>query len=200
MTVSGRPEGDDLEELKSENAELRSKLARFQDLEERFLAHRIYESARKSLVRWLSAGGIAIVLLGYIGFELIADRVVEIVVPVVEKRAHSDAQEELSKRLEELKTDLFISNFEGADLRRSQRGNTEIELEFVNKLREAVVVYWKDYDGNEIEYFRLEPGQSRMQMTYVTHPWIVKRESTDEPVSSIVANVNERQLLIEETK
>ncbi len=49
-----------LEELEDENRILRENLARYKALEEDMLSQKVYEKARRSLIGWLSGGGVAI--------------------------------------------------------------------------------------------------------------------------------------------
>jgi von Hippel-Lindau disease tumor suppressor protein len=34
-------------------------------------------------------------------------------------------------------------------------------------------VYWLDYSGQRVLYSTLVPGQSYVQPTFITHPWLV---------------------------
>ncbi|WP_158702554.1 protein kinase [Kitasatospora sp. MMS16-BH015] len=56
---------------------------------------------------------------------------------------------------------------------RSTAGDVSTEVEFVNRRSETVRIHWLDYQGSRIFYLQLEPGQSYVQQTYVSHPWIV---------------------------
>lgn len=38
---------------------------------------------------------------------------------------------------------------------------------------DVISVYWLDYDGHRQHYFDLFPGETRLQETYLTHPWLV---------------------------
>lgn len=46
-------------------------------------------------------------------------------------------------------------------------------IEFVNLSDEKIVVYWLDYDGVRQPYGELAPGQSYVQPTHLTHPWLI---------------------------
>lgn len=192
-----------LEELEDENGILRENLARYKALEESMLSQKVYENARRALISWLSFGGLSIFFLGYIGFQTITDQILKIVVPRVEKIATKDVKEALKPLTQDfnsLKAEIFWEKFSGAKgtrQLRSQRGDTQIEIEFVNKLDEMVVVYWIDYKGKENEYFELQPGESKKQKTYVTHPWIVKKGKSQKPVGSIIGELQGKRLVIE---
>ena len=186
-----------LEELESENGVLRENLARYKALEEDLLSQKVYDKARKSLSVWLSGGGVVILILGYIGIGVISNQIVDVVVPTVEKKADNKVKEilkDFKQDLTKLKTEIFLKEYKGTKgtvQRRSELGNTQIEIEFVNRLDEMVVVYWIDYKGVEKEYFKLRPKESKKQMTYVTHPWIVRKEKNKEEVGSIIGQLRE---------
>jgi hypothetical protein len=56
---------------------------------------------------------------------------------------------------------------------RSVDGVAEGAIQFVNASGARREVYWLDYNGNRQFYQRLESGQSYLQPTYVTHPWVI---------------------------
>ena len=56
---------------------------------------------------------------------------------------------------------------------RSTNSTTPTEMEFINNSAQAISTYWLDYDGRRVFYNFLNPGQSYVQQTYLTHPWIV---------------------------
>lgn len=70
---------------------------------------------------------------------------------------------------------------------KSKEGKTETAIRFRNGLDEPVLVYWLNYDGEEIRYKTLKPGREYTQHTYVTHPWIVRRSSNHEIVGRVIA-------------
>lgn len=45
-------------------------------------------------------------------------------------------------------------------------------IEFVNNGSQLVKIYWIDYAGGRVFYNSLNSGQSYVQKTFVTHPWI----------------------------
>lgn len=54
-------------------------------------------------------------------------------------------------------------------------------VRFVNRCSsEPVDVYWVDNNCQEVHYFELAPGQSRMQSSYVGHLWRIRNADTDE--------------------
>lgn len=58
---------------------------------------------------------------------------------------------------------------------RSTHNDRPTSIEFVNRRKEPVIVYWLDHRGRRVPYRILMPGQSYRQPTYVTHPWVVTR-------------------------
>ena len=77
---------------------------------------------------------------------------------------------------------------------RSKEGNIETEIEFINNMDEPVSVYWIDYEGNEQKYKTLSPREKYTQNTYVTHPWIVRKASDNEPVGHVVGRIDKQTL------
>lgn len=60
-----------------------------------------------------------------------------------------------------------------ANVLTSVASTTPAEIEFVNDACESVTLYWIDYNGVHQDYGTLQPGQTAIQGTYVTHPWFV---------------------------
>jgi hypothetical protein len=55
---------------------------------------------------------------------------------------------------------------------KSQTGNRPVTLTFKNVSSEALSAYWLDYGGKRVFYRRLGSGESYVQPTYMTHPWV----------------------------
>jgi hypothetical protein len=64
----------------------------------------------------------------------------------------------------------------------SINSNTPTEILFRNALNEGVNVLWINYQGNEVFYVFLNPGDTYLQGTYVTHPWLVRSAATQAPI------------------
>lgn len=47
------------------------------------------------------------------------------------------------------------------------------KVQFNNKSAAAVKVYWLDFDGKRQFYSDVAPGDSYIQDTFMTHPWLV---------------------------
>jgi hypothetical protein len=50
------------------------------------------------------------------------------------------------------------------------------ELTFVNQSGRTIKVYWLDYGGTRKHYRTLAKGESYVQQTFVSHPWVVTDE------------------------
>lgn len=55
---------------------------------------------------------------------------------------------------------------------RSDNSAQKATLEFQNRSGRRVDIYWLDYQGQRKHYKTLNPGQTYMQSTFATHPWI----------------------------
>jgi hypothetical protein len=62
---------------------------------------------------------------------------------------------------------------------RSTSFDTETFVQFVNNSSQTIAVYWIDYNGVRVLYNQLVPGQSYVQATFVTHPWVVTSSTGD---------------------
>lgn len=72
----------------------------------------------------------------------------------------------------------------------SLNSDTPITILFVNNTRRTVSVYWKDFQCGEVLYHTLEPGQSYVQETYATHPWVVRDSATGEALTGLVGEAS----------
>ncbi|MBR8657470.1 hypothetical protein KDH83_29565 [Achromobacter sp. Marseille-Q0513] len=61
---------------------------------------------------------------------------------------------------------------EGKTLR-SHDAARPTQIEFINHGKEIKTIYWLNYEGRRVYYTRLQPGDSYIQKTYVSHPWVV---------------------------
>ena len=73
---------------------------------------------------------------------------------------------------------------------RSEEARQRTEILFKNTLPEPIRVYWINYQGKEVLYAELKPGESYRQSTYVTHPWRVRSTSDGRVIRTIVADGN----------
>jgi len=61
----------------------------------------------------------------------------------------------------------------------SQNSTQAVNLPFRNNFSDrSVRLYWVNYQCGESDYGVIGPGQSRVQQTYVGHPWRVRDLST----------------------
>ena len=54
---------------------------------------------------------------------------------------------------------------------RSRDAARPTQVEFINHGKEIKTIYWLNYEGRRVYYARLQPGDSYIQKTYVSHPW-----------------------------
>jgi hypothetical protein len=53
-------------------------------------------------------------------------------------------------------------------------GDTPTAIRFINNSANLIFqVLWLDYNGNRVFYATLSPGQSFIQQTFLTHPWVI---------------------------
>jgi len=58
------------------------------------------------------------------------------------------------------------------DVLRSSNGATHARIEFINRGRRAVDIYWINYDGRRVLYVAgLAAGSRCTIRTFLTHPW-----------------------------
>lgn len=81
---------------------------------------------------------------------------------------------------------------------RSQKGDKTTTIEFINKSKRTINVYWIDYKGKRQLYHTLRPGQRVGQDTYRTHPWILTTER-GRCLESLVAGKGKNRLVYANT-
>ncbi|MFH8794133.1 caspase family protein [Streptomyces sp. NPDC017941] len=59
-----------------------------------------------------------------------------------------------------------------AALLRSAHAEQSTHIEFSNACEQSLRLYWLDYEGHAQLYRVLAPGESYLQQTFVSHPWI----------------------------
>jgi len=62
---------------------------------------------------------------------------------------------------------------------RSIRWDAPTTMTFVNNTADPLRTYWLDYQGKRKFYAEIPAGQSYVQRTYVTHPWVVTNHDDD---------------------
>lgn len=83
------------------------------------------------------------------------------------------------------------------DILRSMEGRVEAVIDFENQAREPLLIYWIDYEGKEVLYRELAPGQSYRQSTFVTHPWRIRVKTNGGAVKTVVAESTPQRVVIE---
>lgn len=71
---------------------------------------------------------------------------------------------------------------------RSVENRIRAEVIFENRLKERVLVWWVNYQGQEVLYRELDPQQIYSVSSFVTHPWRVRIKRNGQKVREIVAN------------
>jgi C1A family cysteine protease len=71
--MASNQQGDEPAQLIEENAALRQKLERYKSLEEDLAAQRVFEKAQRQLKNWITVGGIATLMAGIVGYNVITD-------------------------------------------------------------------------------------------------------------------------------
>lgn len=61
-----------------------------------------------------------------------------------------------------------------------------VPITFVNNTSAPVDVFWIDFGCNEVFYYTIAAGASRTQSTFITHPWIIRDNSTHAPLLCFV--------------
>lgn len=68
----------------------------------------------------------------------------------------------------------------------SPAGGDSITVDFVNETTKTGVLVWVDFDCEQVEYARIEPGGEHRQSTFVGHVWRLNDESGDALVQAII--------------
>ncbi|CAI5467728.1 unnamed protein product [Closterium sp. Yama58-4] len=53
---------------------------------------------------------------------------------------------------------------------------------FKNATTVTIQAFWIDYDGKEVAYEKIKPGQTYRQRTFVLHPWAFRECASNEPL------------------
>lgn len=78
---------------------------------------------------------------------------------------------------------------------RSLESRIRSEVIFENRLREPVLVFWVNFQGQEVLFKELNPRESHSIQSFVTHPWRVRTKRARQPVKEMVAN-SQREVVI----
>jgi hypothetical protein len=70
----------------------------------------------------------------------------------------------------------------------SLNDNQTAVIQFNNLTNLTVDVSWIDFSGVETLYATLLSGQSLVQDTYITHPWVVEDHTTDAGIAGFLAD------------
>jgi hypothetical protein len=50
---------------------------------------------------------------------------------------------------------------------------------FSNNSESDIDILWLNYDGEEVYYNTLKPGESYEQASYISHPWVIYRAESN---------------------
>ena len=78
----------------------------------------------------------------------------------------------------------------------SENDDTPVDLTFVNQRDSAVHLYWLNYIGNRESFGEIQPGQSLIINTFVTHPWVVADNTTAQCTDLVMPDLNETTINI----
>jgi len=76
---------------------------------------------------------------------------------------------------------------------RPHESKKSVTVKFANRLPWPVDVSWIDFEGKEVPYASLEPGQSYDQQTFETHPWRIRQRHTGEVIAAYIARSRKTQ-------
>ncbi|QDT36240.1 von Hippel-Lindau disease tumor suppressor protein [Stratiformator vulcanicus] len=69
--------------------------------------------------------------------------------------------------------------------RKSIPGGSRATLQITNNSKQAVNVFWIDFEGNEKPYGRLQPGESRRQITGLKNVWVIKDAGSGQELTAV---------------
>jgi len=73
-----------------------------------------------------------------------------------------------------------------AELRPSIQSSNETSITFINRTKDAVDLYWIDYEGERRQYAKIEVNGQHQQHTYTGHVWLVT-DNTGKTLAVFVA-------------
>ncbi|MCJ1461767.1 hypothetical protein MMC07_000366 [Pseudocyphellaria aurata] len=80
----------------------------------------------------------------------------------------------------------------------SDMSDIDTAINFVNRTKGSISLYWIDWEGNEKYYITVEAGKSNRRPTYTGHVWRVSNSETNEAIASFVARNIDSNAVIEE--
>ena len=64
-----------------------------------------------------------------------------------------------------------------------------VDLTFSNQRDQAVKLYWIDYAGVRQFYNELQPNESILMNTFITHPWVITDAGTEECINLVMPDL-----------
>ena len=62
---------------------------------------------------------------------------------------------------------------------KSENSDNATNIRFTNGTCGTIGLYWLDFGGNRVHYGDIPPGQTHVQNTFLTHPWVVTSDGVD---------------------
>ncbi len=88
---------------------------------------------------------------------------------------------------------------EELDGARSVNSDVATRLTFVNQSNHSVRLYWLNFEGQRVLYTTIDAGQTLLQGTFVTHPWVIT-DDRDRAWDVYYPTAEPRTVIIEEPK
>jgi von Hippel-Lindau disease tumor suppressor protein/PEP-CTERM motif-containing protein len=73
---------------------------------------------------------------------------------------------------------VVLSNLNPVVVDSSLNSDTPASIDFINHLNYAVDVWWMDFSGSKIFYNTLAANTDYVQLTYLTHPWLIVKSGS----------------------
>ena len=79
---------------------------------------------------------------------------------------------------------------------KSENSGVSTYIKFVNAYGAKVDIYWINYNGQAVFFGSLDPGQSVVQQTYLTHPWVIYDQALGSPIVGFLPGEQEAEAFI----
>lgn len=80
----------------------------------------------------------------------------------------------------------------------AKANNTQNQITFVNNSKRPVIIYWMNYQCQEVKYNTVQPGESYTQISYLNHPWRIRDAQTGSIRKEFIANSLAQRVNIED--
>mmetsp|Transcript_20086 Transcript_20086/g.28281 ORF Transcript_20086/g.28281 Transcript_20086/m.28281 type:complete len:195 (-) Transcript_20086:193-777(-) len=100
------------------------------------------------------------------------------------RRSIEELRDEWFPKKEEVDNETKSNQEEG--MSKSTKYSHSMTFTATNKTPKKMSAYWVDYHGVEKKYWSLNPGQTKSQQTFVTHPWKLRNAEDNKLVGWFV--------------